>query len=198
MIMPSEARPPRPIPRLARLLLGRNTLRRPSDRIEAAILVMLAAAFCVAVVAASVLGTHIYHWQHADAARLRPAVAVLSRTGPIDNLGGNEEAWARWRAPDGRQLSGTLTMVTAPGIWDASPGAGVRVWVTRTGEPIAPPPSSALMTFNAVLVAIWTACGAAVALTGCYWLCRRALDRRRLAAWESAWAMTGPRWTSRR
>jgi hypothetical protein len=89
-------------------------------------------------------------------------------------------------------------MVTAPGIWDASPGAGVRVWVTRTGEPIAPPPSSALMTFNAVLVAIWTACGAAVALTGCYWLCRRALDQRRLAAWESAWAMTGPRWTSRR
>ena len=196
--MPGEARPPRPIPRLGRLLLGRNTLRRPSDRIEGAILVMLTAVFCVAVAAASVLGTHIYHWQRADAAGLRPAVAVLSRTGPIDNLGGNEDAWARWRAPDGRRLSGTLTMVTAPGIWDASPGAGVRVWVTRTGEPTAPPPSRALMIFNAVLVAIWTACGAAMALTGCYWLCRRALDRRRLAAWESAWALTGPRWTSRR
>jgi hypothetical protein len=25
-----------------------------------------------------------------------------------------------------------------------------------------------------------------------------ALDKRRLAAWESAWTATGPRWTSRR
>jgi hypothetical protein len=24
------------------------------------------------------------------------------------------------------------------------------------------------------------------------------LDRRRLAAWESAWSLTGPRWTTRR
>jgi hypothetical protein len=26
---------------------------------------------------------------------------------------------------------------------------------------------------------------------------RRALDRRRLASWTSAWAITGPRWTRR-
>src|SRR5258708_39484643 len=115
MIMPGEARPPRPIPRLARLLLGRNTLRRPSDRIEGAILVMVTAVFCVAVVAASVLGTHIYRWQRADAARLRPAVAAPSRTGPTDHLGGNQEAWARWRAPPGGHRAGTRAPGTPPG-----------------------------------------------------------------------------------
>lgn len=196
--MPGAPRPARPVPRLARLLLGRNTLRRRSDRVEGALLLVLVAAFGVAVAGASVLSTHIYHWQRASAARLHPVVAVLARTGPIDSLGGNEEAWARWRAPDGRRLSGTLTMVTAPGIWEATAGRQVRVWVTRTGEPTAPAPSRALMIFNAVLLGIWAACGAGMALACCYWMCRRMLDRGRLAAWESAWALTGPRWTSRR
>jgi hypothetical protein len=198
MTMPGEARAARPFLRVARLLLGRNELRRPSDRIEGALAVMLSAAFCAGVVASVVLGSHMYHWQREGAARLHPAVAVLSRTGPADSLGGTEEAWGRWRAPDGRQLSGTLTMVTAPGIWDATAGTRVPVWLTRAGEPTAPPPSRALMIFNAALVAIWANCGAGMALTCCYWLSRRVLDRRRLSAWESAWALTGPRWTSRR
>jgi len=191
-------RPARPIPRLARLLLGRNGLRRRSDRIEGVLLLVLVAAFGVAVAAASVLGTHIYHWQRAGAARLHPVVAMLARTGPVDNPAGTEEAWARWRAPDGRRLSGTLTIVTAPGIWQATAGNQVRLWVTRAGEPAAPPPGRALMIFNAVLGGIWAACGATMALACCYWMCRQVLDRRRLAAWESAWALTGPRWTTRR
>jgi hypothetical protein len=198
MIMPGEARAPRSLTRLARLLFGRNALRRSSDRIEGAILVVLLAAFGVAAVAASVFGTRIYHSQRAGAAVLRPAVAVLTRTGPGDSLGGDGQALARWRAPGGRPEAGTLTLVTAPDIWDATAGTRVPVWLTPAGEPAAPPPSRALMIFDAALLAIWAACGAGMALTCCYWLCRRALDRRRLAAWESAWAMTGPRWTSRR
>jgi hypothetical protein len=184
--------------RLARLLFGRNELRRRSDRIEGTILVTLWAAFLIAALATSVLGARVYQWQRAGAARLRPAVAVVYRTGPVDSLGGNDEVSARWRAPAGRELSGTLTLVTAPGIWEAAPGTRVGVWLTQAGEPVTPPASQALMIFDAVLVAIWSACGAVMALTCCYWLCRRALDRRRLAAWESAWALTGPRWTSRR
>jgi hypothetical protein len=198
MVMPGAPRSARPIRRLARLLLGQNMLRRRSDRIEGVLLLVLVAAFGVAVAAASVLSTHIYRWQHAGAARLHPVVAVLARTGPIDNLGGSEEALARWQAPDGRRLSGTLTMVSAPGISEATAGNQVQVWVTRTGQLTAPPPSRALMIFNAVLVGVWAACGAALALACCYWMCRLVLDRRRLAAWESAWALTGPRWTSRR
>ena len=54
------------------------------------------------------------------------------------------------------------------------------------------------MIFNALAVGAAAAGGAGVALLICYALCRLALDRRRLAAWESAWSLTGPRWTTRR
>jgi len=47
------------------------------------------------------------------------------------------------------------------------------------------------MILNALLAAIATTAGAAIALAGRYLLCRIALDRHRLAAWESAWAATG-------
>jgi hypothetical protein len=53
------------------------------------------------------------------------------------------------------------------------------------------------MIFDAVLLAAAAAAGAAAGLLTIYGLCRLALDRRRLSAWESAWTLTGPRWTSR-
>jgi hypothetical protein len=62
--------------RMVRLLAGRNTLRRPVDRIEGAALVALSAAFLVAVAVASISGTHTYQLQRAAAAGLRPAVAA--------------------------------------------------------------------------------------------------------------------------
>jgi hypothetical protein len=199
MIMPGEARASaRPLPRLARLLMGRNELRRSSDRIEGAVLVTLLAAFLAAVVAASFIGAHIYQSQRAGAARLRPAVAVLSQRGPTDSLDQYGQARARWRTPDGGQRSGVLTTETAPGIWNAAAGTRVRVWVTSSGELTDPPPGQTTLIFNALLIPLWGAGGVAIVLIICYWLCRLALDRRRLAAWESAWSLTGPRWTSRR
>jgi membrane protein DedA with SNARE-associated domain len=54
------------------------------------------------------------------------------------------------------------------------------------------------MIFYALLTAISAVAGATVALIISYAVCRLVIDRRRLAAWESAWALTGPRWTSRR
>jgi hypothetical protein len=39
---------------------------------------------------------------------------------------------------------------------------------------------------------------AGLVLLSVYVLCRLVLDRRRLAAWESAWDRTGPSWTTHR
>jgi hypothetical protein len=189
----------RPMRRQARLLLGRNQLRRPSDRFEGAVVVLLLAAFLVAIAGAVLLGGHIYHAQRAAAARLRPSVAVLTQSGP-DNAGltGAGEATARWRAADGRQQSGVLTTTTTPGITDAPAGARVQIWLTASGQPAPQPPGPAEVMFTAVVIAISAACGAGTVLLGGYGLARLLIDRRRLAAWESAWALTGPRWTSRR
>lgn len=185
--------------RLARLLAVRNQLRRSYDRIEGAVLVALSAAFLAAVAGASVLGGHVYLSQRADAARLHLVVATLTQPGPtVTDPARPGEARARWPARGGRERAGVLTSVTAPDMSGAPAGTRVPVWLNRYGQPAVPPPGRTLMIFYAVLTGISAAAGAAVVLLISYRLCRFALDRRRLAAWESAWALTGPRWSSRR
>jgi hypothetical protein len=185
--------------RLVRWLAGRNALRRPVDRIEGAVLVVLSAAFLAAVAVASVLGAHTYQAQRAASVGLRPAVAVLVQAGPFyGGLAQLGKAEARWRAPGGGEQSGVLTTATTPGIIGAAAGARIPVWLNRSGQPVAPPGGPIAMIVNALALAAAVIGGAGIALLICYALCRLVLDRRRLAAWESAWSLTGPRWTTRR
>jgi len=105
-------------------------------------MVLLSAAFLTACVAAPFLAGHLYQSQHAAAAHLRPAVAVLSQPGPVAR-GQAAAAQARWRLPNGTERSGTLTTVTVPAIYYAPAGTPVRVWLDRSGEPVAPRPARA-------------------------------------------------------
>lgn len=183
--------------RPGRLLLGRNELRRPCDRIEGAVAFSLLAAFLTTAVGAACFAGRLCQSEHAAAARLRPAVAVLSQPGPVTSSQATA-AEATWWLPDGTVRSGSLTTVTAPAIYYAPAGKSVPVWLDRSGEPLAPPPSPGDMIFSALLAGITITAGAAVVLILCYLLCRMALDRHRLARWEAAWAAVGPQWTSRR
>jgi hypothetical protein len=196
---PGQARPRR-TSRLVRWLAGRNALRRPVDRIEGAVLMVLSAAFLAAVAVGSIIGAHTYQSQHAASAGLRPAVAVLSQAGPLfyGSMARLGQAEARWRDPGGSEQSGVLTTATAPDITGAAAGARIPIWLDRSGQPAAPPVGQLAMIVNALAASAAVAGGAAMTLLVCYGLCRLALDRRRLAAWESAWSLTGPRWTTRR
>ncbi len=189
----------RRVSRLARLLTGRNALRRPIDRIEGVVLVALSVAFLTAVAFACVVGTHTYHSQRSAAADLRPAAAVLLQDGPaVGSLGHFGQAEAQWFDPGGGQQSGVLTTATAPDIAGAAAGARISIWLNRSGQLAAPPADQAVMIIYALAVGAVVAGLAGLALLSVYALCRLALDRRRLAAWESAWDRTGPRWTTRR
>jgi hypothetical protein len=192
------ARAPTMAVRLARMLIGPNKLRRPSDRLESLLAALLAAAFLAAVAAAPWFGGHLYQAQRADAAHLHPATAVLTQAGPSDDyVTSIGEAAARWRAPDGRPERGVLSTAAAPGISGAAAGTRVRVWLTGSGQPVAPPVDTADSIFSSVVLATGAVLGVAVALVICYWLGRVAIDRRRLAKWTSEWSLTGPRWTTR-
>ena len=189
----------RRVSRMARLLTGRNALRRPVDRIEGVVLVALSAAFLAAVAFACIVGTYTYQSQRAATVGLRPAAAVLLQDGPavsgLDRVGQTE---AQWFVPGGGQQSGVLTTATAPDIAGAAAGARIPVWLNRSGQPVAPPADQAAMILYALVAVAAVAGFAGLALLLVYALCRVALDRRRLAAWESAWDRTGPRWTTRR
>jgi hypothetical protein len=196
---PGRLTPARRMSRLVRWLAGRNALRRPVDRIEGAVRVALSAAFLVAVTVASILGAHTYESQRAASVGLRPAVAVLIQAGPLYGSPAYPgQAEARWRDPGGGEQSGVLTTVMAPGIAGATAGARIPVWLGRSGQPVAPPGGQIAMIVNALALAAAVVGGAGMMLLISYALCRLALDRRRLAAWESAWSLTGPRWTTRR
>jgi hypothetical protein len=185
--------------RLVRWLAGRNALRRPVDRIEGAVLVALSAAFGVAVVIACLFGTHTYLVQRAATAGVRPATAVLLQDGPsADSLGRVGQAEARWPVPGSGERSGVLTTATAPDIAGAVAGARIPVWLNRSGQPAGPPADQAVMIIYSLVAGAMVTALAGMALLLAYALCRVALNRRRLAAWESAWNRTGPTWTTRR
>jgi hypothetical protein len=184
--------------RLARLVIGPNRLRRPCDRLEGLLVMLLAAAFLVAVAAAPVFCERRYQSQRANAAQLHPATAVLTQSGPSESyMTSVGEAAARWRAPDGQQRKGMLTTLAAPGISGAAAGSRVQVWLTDSGQPEAPPVSAFESMFSSIVLAMGAVLGAAIVLLSSYWLGRLALDRRRLAEWASEWSLTGPRWTTR-
>jgi hypothetical protein len=183
--------------RLARMLAGRNPLRRPVDRFEGAVLVALTAVFGVAVAVAAIVGMHTYQSQQA-AVRLRPAIAVLVQPGPpagsFPRVG---QAQALWESLGGER-SGVLTTVTVPAISGAAAGTQVAVWLSPSGQPAAPPPGQAVMIIYALITGGAVTGVAGVALLIAYALARHGLDRRRLAGWETAWARTGPSWTAQR
>lgn len=184
--------------RLARLLAGRNPLRRPHDRIEGAVLLALSAAFLVAMAAASLIGAHLYQSQRAADAGLRPATAILIQGAPYSKLTPAWEVMARWPAAGGGERSGELTAVTDPALASTAAGTRIPIWLNHDDEPAAPPSGQLITITFALFTTLSIVAGAAVGLLICYGLCRLGLDKRRLAAWESAWAATGPRWTSRR
>jgi hypothetical protein len=189
-----------PLARLARLLLGRNELRRPSDRIEGCVVGVLLTAFLIATVTAVVLAVRTYQAQNATAARLRPTVAVLKQPGPDVSavLVPTATTEAYWRLPDGDKRTGLLSTLTAPDISYAPAGASVHIWLDRAGEPLIAPPGPVDMVLNALFVAVCVIAAAAVLLILSYGVCRVTLERHRLARWESAWAAIGPEWSRRR
>ncbi|MEU0506105.1 hypothetical protein [Nocardia sp. NPDC005998] len=174
-----------------------SPLMRASDRIEALVWILAAAAMLVAIPIAGAVGTAGYT---AAAARIssdnsakvavtgtisgesKHTATVSARSAMTDS---HSEAPVRWNQ-DGR--SGTAT-ITVPDT--ASRGDAVTVWLAPDGTPTGPPERSGVAVGNgievglAVLLEIWGAVLALVALI--MW----ALGARRRAGWEREWRETG-------
>jgi len=185
--------------RLARLYLRPNELRRSSDRLETAVLGVLAAALVAVFMLAALVAAHVYRTEQAAAqAGLRIADAVLAPPGATDDSHSHQAtARATWRLSDGAERSGVLSSGTAPGLYGKPAGASVWVWLDRSGDPVTPPPDTIGMAVSATLTGLAVSVGGGAVLAFCYRAGQRGLDRYRLASWSDAWSVTGPRWTSR-
>jgi hypothetical protein len=207
-----EVRPMRrlvrkPIMRLGRAVRGlwpdRNPLRRATDRVEAALLVTLLAVF---LACAPLLGVAAWNWAHAAAQRAErdqratshqvSAVLLQSAPPPVLAASGTSsvaEVRAQWMVPGDAVRTGD---VPVPGGTKA--GNTVTVWIDRAGQLTSPPLSPAQVTGQAAQAAAGASALLALVLAGALLLARRALNRRRLAAWDDCWSAIGPRWTSSR
>jgi hypothetical protein len=102
------------------------------------------------------------------------------------------EAWvlARWQTPGA--LPHTAQVLASAGL---RAGSLVTVWLNAAGKVTAPPLQPAQITDRTVAAAAAAPFALAVAMVVALLLAQRSADRRRLAAWDTAWATIGPDWT---
>jgi len=197
---------PRPlaVTRRARLVrrwrLDRNPLRRTSDRVESVVVIALVVAFLFgAPLAARASGT----WAQAAAQRAElaqqasrrqvTAVVLTAATAPdVGYWDPAEVTQARWTAPDGAVVTSELPVTIGTTV-----GATLRVWTTLDGQLVSHPMTEAQVTSMTQLGTVTGVAGLAVLLALAGGLTHWSLCRRRMAAWDTGWQATGPRWNTR-
>ena len=182
----------------------RNPLRRGSDRIEAAVrlvlIVLLVVGVPIAAVAAGLQADHMAQRQaQAQRATDHQITAVLLKdaptTGTPNPYTSVQTAWvpARWQPPGQPARTGVVLALAG-----ARKGSAVQIWINASGTVTDPPLDHRDIT-GQVWVAVMATCLVSVlALFTVAALARRALDRRRLSAWEAEWRAGEPLWSGRR
>ena len=191
--------------RLARQMgLGRNPLRRRTDRVEALISAGLLAVF---LIGAPLCGTSFGQWVHQGGLREQRAQqswhqtrAVLLAAAPALPRYELRLSWqntvpvlARWSGPGGQPRFGKVSVPAG-----SRAGQTVRVWVDGSGQATGPPLLGPELTKRVVGVEVLAPVVLAVLLLSLACAVRWLLNRRRLRDWETAWASIGPRWSRHR
>jgi hypothetical protein len=185
--------------RLARALgSDHNPLRRRFDVIAAWLTPAAVAIFLILaplVVTGAVLWAHAVNAATSRAERdLHPVTAVLQESvpGPLMTANGANSwlTWvhARWTA-DGQARAGLI-----PAVSGSPAGATVPVWLDPAGHVQIPPLTAAQARDRVITAATAALAVLAVVLAGLGLVARCVINRKRLAAWEAAWQLTGPRW----
>ncbi|MFE0452431.1 hypothetical protein ACFW2D_14245 [Streptomyces sp. NPDC058914] len=181
----------------------RNQLRRPSDLLQAWTGLILAMTVAItAPLAAWAAGTTVHDTLTAAASEQartgRHTTAVLLNDAQGHPEPGSAEAretqypvMVRYTAPDGTVRAATTDV--DPGL---PAGHRVRVWTDAEGTLTKPPMSPDEIRDRAVGAGALTAITVLITGTFAYRLTARALDQRRLRAWEAEWQQTARRWTT--
>lgn len=199
----SASKPKPGVTRLGRFVrrwrLDRNPLRRATDRVETAVLVLLVAAFLIGTPFAALgVGAWVHgiarHAQLAqEASRTQVTAVVLSVTAPP---AGSQSlfslAQARWRAPDGHEVTHEVPVPS-----DTVASGKLQVWIDRTGDFTTAPLTDSQVASQTAIGEGLGVLASAVVLTLAGVLALWALNKRRMADWDADWHATGPRWTTR-
>ncbi|GAA5092254.1 Rv1733c family protein [Nocardia iowensis] len=178
-----------------RVGLDRNPMRRREDRVQTLVAAALTLVFLIAVpVLVMSVGARVYHTEtaavQAETAKLQQVEATVTATGKAPLYAPIMPAKVEWKDADGVIHTDDYQSTTV-----VEPGSTVTIWLNGAGRIVEPPsPDQALS--KAVLLTSGALLGVVLALVGCYFALRRALDRRRLRMWEMEWATVDLRWGS--
>lgn len=126
-----------------------------------------------------------------EASRHLVTAVVLSVTPP----GAGDIVWqaqARWQAPNGTMVTDEVPVPPATAV-----GGKLQVWTDRAGGQTTAPLLDSQVAEQADLGEMAGVVGSAVVVTVAGALTRWTLNKRRMAAWDTDWHVTGPRWTTR-
>lgn len=196
-----------PVRRLARLArwfgFDRNPLRRGTDRIQAALRLVTVILLVAGVPAAVVAGRQADHLAlnraHAQQTGDHLVTAVLLQNAPAtgipDPYTDVQTTWvqARWQPPGQPPRTGQVLALAG-----ARKGSAVRTWIDRSGAVTNPPMDHRDIAGAVCIAVVGTSLVSWLVLMVTGALARRALDRRRLRAWEAEWRTSGPLWSGRR
>ncbi|MGV9928974.1 Rv1733c family protein [Streptomyces olivaceoviridis] len=183
--------------------LRRNPLCRRTDLVQAWIGLGLLLAALAATPAAMVLVGDAAHRHYARTARHQAATrhhttAILLQDARRHPEPGSAEARktrypAEVRFTDAHGRAHTATAEVQPALTE---GSAVRVWVGADGTITDPPLSPGEIRSRAMGSAIIAALGVHATAAAAHAAACRVIQRRNLAAWDTAWARTAPRWTT--
>ncbi|MGD1216991.1 hypothetical protein AB9Q10_01005 [Streptomyces krungchingensis] len=197
--------PPQELPRVVPWRRRRNPLRRRSDQVRAWIGLSLLLAAPAAAPAAMFLGGDAAYRHYARTAQHQAqtrhqTTAVLLEDVPRHPEPGSAEAKearypakVRFTDPEGRTRTATTDVQPA-----LSKGSTVRIWADTDGKITDPPLSPGQIRGRAMSSGIVAALGVHATAAAAYGIATRILHRRNLAAWDTAWAETAPRWATSR
>ena len=182
----------------------RNPLRRGTDRVQAALrlvtVILLVAGVPTAAVVAGRQADHLaLNRAHVAQARDHLVTAVLLRNAPATGIPNPytdvQTTWvlARWQ-PSGQppRVGQVLALV------GARKGSAVQTWIDRSGAVTSPPMDHRDIAGDVCFAVIATCLVSWLLVMIAGMLVRRALDHRRLSAWEAEWRASGPLWSGRR
>jgi len=181
--------------------LGRdgNPLRRREDLMAG----WLVPAWLVAFLALAPLAAAAASlWVHSGDSAVRAAQrswhevrAVLLKAAPGPEMTDNgANTWTVWTRAEWT-ANGVRHVGAVPVAAKSRAGSNVTVWLDKAGHVEVPPLPAAQLNAYADSAMVTAMAALAVFLAGLAWLGSRILDKRRLASWESAWLVTGPRWS---
>lgn len=191
------------VTRLSRFVRGRrfdrNPLRRATDRAETVVLtvlviLLLAGGPFAALAAGSWTHAMAQRTQLAQEASRRQVTAVVVSIVPpsAGDWGPTWQAQARWRAPDGREVTDEIAVPSSTAV-----GATLPVWTDLSGDFTTAPLLDSQVSGQVVTGEVIGVISLAGVLTVSGALVLSRINKRRMADWDADWRATGPRWTTR-